>query len=76
MLEGCRGATGGKLVLKLHAESGHLVGEPQAGSSVDPTSQKCVLDALSKVHVDDTSNVGMAAPVKPMGFTSLMTIEW
>ncbi len=76
VLEGCRGANGGKLVLRLHSEGGHLVGETQAGSSIDPTAKQCVLEALSKIHVDDTSNVGGAAPVKPMGFTSLLTIEW
>jgi hypothetical protein len=75
-LEGCRGANGGKLVLRLHSEGGHVIAEPQAGTSVDPTAKQCVLDALSRVHVDDTSNVGGAAPVKAMGFTSLLTIEW
>ena len=75
-IEGCRGASGGKLVIKLHSEGPRLVAEPQAGSSVDPSAQKCVLDALSKVHLEDASNVGAAAPVKPMGFTSLLTIEW
>lgn len=75
-IEGCRGANGGKLVLRLHSDHGRIVGEPQAGSSVDPSARQCVLDALSAVHVDDSSNVGAAAPVKAMGFTSLLTIEW
>lgn len=75
-IEGCRGANGGKLVLRLKSDHGRLVGEPQVGSSVDPTAQKCVLDALSSVRVDDSSNVGANAPVKAMGFTSLLTIEW
>lgn len=75
-IEGCRGATGGKLILRLRADHGRIVGDPQTGSSVDPTARQCVLDALSAVHVDDASNVGPNAPVKPMGFTSLLTIEW
>ena len=75
-IEGCRGATGGKLVLRLRADHGRIVGEPQAGTSVDPSARQCVLDALSAVHVDDSSNVGASAPVKAMGFTSLLTIEW
>jgi len=75
-IEACRGPRGGKLVIRLHADKGRLIAEPQAGSSLDPTARQCVLDALTASPIDESSSLATGANVKPTGFTSLLTIEW
>ena len=72
-IEACRAGRGGKLVVRLHSEKGRLVVDPQVGSSLDPAARQCVLEALSASHIDD---LGAGSNLKPMGFTSLLTIEW
>ena len=75
-VEGCGISRGGKLVVRLHTEKGKLVADPQPGSSLDPSARRCVLDALNRANVSESSNLGSGPMVRPTGFTSLLTIEW
>ena len=75
-IEECRGASGGRLKLRVRNSSGKLAFEVLPGSSLDARQKQCVLDALSEVHPAAGSTVWSGASVPPTGFTSLMTLEW
>lgn len=76
-IEACRGASGGKLQLRVRNASGKLAFEVLPGSSLDARQRQCVLAALSEVHPGEGSTLQSGgASVPPTGFTSLMTLEW
>jgi len=79
-IEHCRGATGGKLTVRVQrAPGGKVVFDAAPGTSLDPRERTCVLDALNSLYKEGNSTTtpwtgGSALP--PTGFTSLLTIEW
>lgn len=79
-IEHCRGATGGKLTVRVQrAPGGKVVFDAAPGTSLDPRERTCVLDALNSLYKEGASTTtpwtgGSALP--PTGFTSLLTIEW
>ncbi|MDB4939338.1 MAG: hypothetical protein JWP87_6310 [Labilithrix sp.] len=75
-LESCRGASGGKLRVRVRKVAGKLAFDVEPGSSLDPTEKQCVLDALSTIHDDESATAWTGLNVRPTGFTSLITIEW
>lgn len=76
-IEKCRGATGGKLAIRVRkAPAGKLKLDVEPGSSLDPTERQCVLEALSSLQADESSTAWAGLNVRPTGFTSLITIEW
>jgi hypothetical protein len=75
-LEPCLGPSGGKLELRLRVVGGQLTAEVEPGSSLDPTRQRCVLDALSVIQDDVTRPPWTGATAPPSGFTSLVQIAW
>jgi hypothetical protein len=76
-IEHCRGASGGKLRIRVKkAPGGKLAFGVEPGSSLDPAEQRCVLDALASLGADESSTAWAGLNVRPTGFTSLLTIEW
>jgi hypothetical protein len=76
-LERCRTTGGGKVRVRVRrVAGGKLAFDTEPGSSLDPTEQHCVLDALSTLDVDESSTAWTGLNVRPTGFTSLLTIEW
>jgi hypothetical protein len=76
-IERCRGASGGKLRVRVRkAAGGKLAFGIEPGSSLDPSEQKCVLEALASLDADESSTAWAGLNVRPTGFTSLLTIEW
>ena len=79
-IEHCRGATGGKLTVRVQrVPGGKVVFDAAPGTSLDPRERTCVLDALNSLYKEGDSTTtpwtgGSALP--PTGFTSLLTIEW
>lgn len=75
-LETCRGATGGKLRVRVHTKADGTLGvEAEPGSSLDPQARRCVLDALQGASLTDLANAG-GPVIKPTGFTAIVTVEW
>jgi hypothetical protein len=73
----CRSTTGGKLVVRVQrAPNAKLAFDVAPSSSLDPLEKKCVLDALSKLDIDESSTAWGGANLPPTGFTSLVTVEW
>jgi hypothetical protein len=77
-VEHCRSTAGGKLVVRVQrtAPNGKLAFDLAPSSSLDPLEKKCVLDALSKLDIDESSTAWAGLNVPPTGFTSLLTVEW
>lgn len=76
-IEHCRGASGGKVQIRVHREAGgRLAFAVEPGTSLDPTERKCVLDALATIAADESATAWSGPNVRPTGFTSLLTIEW
>ncbi len=76
-VEHCRSTTGGKLVVRVQrAPNAKLAFDVAPSSSLDPLERKCVLDALSKLDIDDSSTAWSGFNLPPTGFTSLVTVEW
>jgi hypothetical protein len=77
-LEACRGPRGGKVRIRVRqgASPGALAFELSPGSTLDPTSRQCVLDALNAIQIDESSTAWTGPTVRPSGFTSVLTVEW
>lgn len=76
-MEHCRGESGGKLRVSVRKGAGDkLAFHVEPGSSLDPTEQECVLDALRSILIDESSTAWAGLNVPPSGFTSLITVEW
>jgi hypothetical protein len=75
-LEACFGPASGKLRVRVfRTPDGKLGVEPEDGFSLDPTEQRCVLQALM-VTQDPTAPPWTGATFPPMGSTTLFTLEW
>jgi hypothetical protein len=77
-IERCRGASGGKLLVRVRkVPGGRLAFDVAPGTSLDPTEKRCVLDALNSLPQSESSTAWTGGPaVPPTGFSSLLTIEW
>lgn len=77
-IEHCRGASGGKLVVRVRRAPGDkLAFDVAPGTSLDPTEKKCVLDALNSLQQNESSTAWTGGTsIAPSGFSSLLTIEW
>ncbi len=75
-IQECRGASGGKLVVRVREARGKMAFELLPGSSLDPSQKQCVLEALSQVSTKDNAALHGGAGIPPTGFTSVLTIEW
>jgi hypothetical protein len=69
--------SGGKILVRVQrASTRKLTFNVEPGSSLDPTEKRCVLEALSSVEDDESSNAWAGSNAKPTGFTSFVTFEW
>ncbi len=77
-LERCRGASGGKLIVRVRKMPGGTVAFDVApGTSLDPTERKCALDALNSLQQSESSTAWTGGTsIPPSGFSSLLTIDW
>jgi hypothetical protein len=72
----CLPAGGGKLHLRVTSIDGRLHIDLEPGSSLDPRTRECALEALEAVYLEETgSNTGGPA-VPPPHFTSDVTLSW
>jgi hypothetical protein len=77
-LEHCRGATGGKLIVRVkRAPGGKVAFDIAPGTSLDPTERRCALDALNSLQQSESSTAWTGGTsIPPSGFSSLLTVEW
>lgn len=75
-LQHCPATSGGALVVALSSDARGLHVTVAPGTSLDPTSRSCAVEALTRAFGTETaSNVG-GPSVPPSGFTSLVTVRW
>ncbi len=77
-LERCRGASGGKLIVRVRkVPGGKLAFDVAPGTSLDPTESKCAMDALNSLQQSESSTAWTGGTsIPPSGFSSLVTVEW
>ena len=77
-LERCRGASGGKLIVRVRkAPGGKLAFDVAPGTSLYPTERTCAMDALNSLQQSESSTAWTGGTsIPPSGFSSLLTVEW
>jgi hypothetical protein len=75
-LHQCAPGSGGKINLELTLVEGRIHVTVAPGDSLDPTLRACVLQALSRIDVDETGSNVPGVTVRPTGFTSLVAVSW
>jgi hypothetical protein len=71
----CRTKAPTAVRVRITSENGEAALHVEPGSSLDGSIRRCVLEALSTIELPDPAPQGNA-PMRPTGFSSLITVEW